>query len=101
MRRVPSSLHWLLWDLDCSKLDVDRHADSILARVLENGGLEEVRTVMRIYGPDRIHRFFLAVAHPIISERTRTFWRAYFRAKREPWPEPPAFLKSSAAPWID
>jgi len=57
--------------------------------------------LLSLYGGDRIHRFFRDVAHPLISERTRTFWRAYFEAEDEQWAKPPAFRMTNAAPWID
>ncbi|MBI4955400.1 MAG: hypothetical protein HY908_25480 [Myxococcales bacterium] len=101
LRRPPEDLGWVLWDLDVAELDLEAHADSILARVLEHGRLCDVRSVLEIYGPDRIHRFFREAAHPIISERTRGFWRAYFCAEDEPWPSPPAFRQSKSAPWLD
>ena len=101
IRSLPESIRWVFWDVDFSTLDVEQHADAILARVLEEGRLEDVRVVLSIYGPERIHRFFREVAHPLISARTRAFWRAFFHAENEPWATLPAFRTSSAAPWID
>ena len=98
---LPESLRWIFWDVDFDALRVDEHADAILARVLEQGRLADVRVVLSIYGPDRIHSFFREVAHPLISPRTRAVWRAFFKAENEPWATPPAFRTSNAAPWID
>jgi hypothetical protein len=97
---LPEELRSVLWDLDFERLDPEIDADSIMARVLEHGRLSEVRRILEIYGPERIQRFFRDAAHPVVSERTRQFWRAYFRAEEEAWPSPPAWRKSSAAPWI-
>jgi hypothetical protein len=101
MAAVPASLRWIFWDVDFDALEVHDDADAILARVLENGRLEDVRVVLALYGAERIHRFFRDVAHPLISVRTRTFWRAFFKAKDEPWATLPAFRTTNAAPWID
>ncbi len=100
-RALPESLRWIFWDVDFDALRLDDHADAILARVLEHGRLADVREVLSIYGPARIHRFFREVAHPLISPKTRAFWRAFFDAENEPWAMPPAFRTSNAAPWID
>lgn len=100
-RRVPVEIAWTLWDLDVAGLDLDADADSILARVLEHGRLSDVRAVLALYGAERVRRFFEDVAHPIVTERTRQFWRAYFGAEDDSWPRPPSWRKSSAAPWID
>ena len=101
VRSLPESVRWLFWDVDFDALDVEQHADAILPRVLESGRLEDVRVVLSIYGSPRVHRFFREVAHPLITERTRTFWRAFFDAENEPWATPPSFRTSNAAPWID
>lgn len=100
-RTVPDAIRWVLWDLDVARLDADADADSILARALEHGRLEDVRTVLQFYGPERVLRFFRESAHPIVTDRTRGFWRAFFHAEDETWPTPPSWRKSSAAPWID
>ena len=100
-RSLPESLRWIFWDVDFAGLHTDEHADAIIARVLESGRLADVRAVLSIYGPDRIHRFFREVAHPLISPKTRAFWRAFFDAENEQWATPPAFRTSNAAPWID
>src|SRR5262245_5415585 len=101
VERLPEALRWLFWDLDFDALDIEEHADAILARVLEHGRLEDVRVVLAIFGQERVHAFFRDVAHPLISARTRTFWRAFFHAENESWATPPAFRTSSPAPWID
>lgn len=99
--KVPKSHRWVFWDVDAALLDTDRHANYILGRVLEFGRLAEVQWVIATYGMDRIHRFFREVGHPEMSDRTLRFWRVALNAKDEPWASPPAWRKSSSAPWID
>jgi hypothetical protein len=94
-------MRWLFWDVDLDSLHLEKHADTILARVLESGRLDDVRTLLSLYGRERIHQFFREVAHPAISARTRAFWRAFFQAEDEEWAQVPSFRTSSAAPWID
>lgn len=101
VRHPPAELKLALWDLDLEQLDLVRDAQSIIARVLENGGAREVRLLVAIYGLERIHEFFREVAHPVVSDRTRRFWRAFFRAQGESWPTLPSWRQSSEAPWID
>jgi hypothetical protein len=99
MTPVPRELRWLLWDLDAENVDVEEGAASILGRVLEHGRLSDVRLVLELYGRERVHEFFRAGDHPIVSERTRSFWHAFFGAD-EKWPTRPDFRKHSGAPWI-
>jgi len=87
---LPAKLHWLFWNVEVSKLDVERDAVAILARVLERGRMEDVRWLIRKYGLPRIERFFRAGGHPEISRRTRLFWRAALKVRRDEWPEPDA-----------
>ena len=101
MSKPPEQFRHALWDLDFDALDVRADADSILARVLEYGRLADVRLLLDIYGEPTVRRFFRRVAHPLISERTRRFWRAYFKAGKERWARPPHFRRSNAAPWLD
>ena len=74
---------------------------SIIPRVLEHGGLREVRVLVDLYGLQRIHECLRQAAHPIVSQRTRRFWRAFFRAGAESWSTPPSWRQNSSAPWID
>ena len=92
-------MRWLFWNVDFEALDVDRHRDLILSRILERGRLVEVKWAMRRYGLDGIHEFFRARAHPELSPRTITFWRLVLGAKEERWPEPPDFRRNSSVPW--
>ncbi len=101
LSKLPQALKWVLWDLDFERLVPEADADSIIARVMEHGRLADVRAILALYGQDRILRFFRQSAHPIVSDRTRHFWRAYFHAEDESWPHPPAWRKNNAAPWID
>jgi hypothetical protein len=96
---LPDSVNALLWDLDLATLDAVADADAILARVLEYGRLDDVRWLLRFYGEDRVRAFFEGVPHPIVGERTRAFWCAYFRPET-PWPSRSEFRTQSTAPWI-
>ncbi len=101
MVHVPRRMKWIFWDVDFDAIDVDRHADGVMARVLERGCLEDVRWLMEVYGLDRIHAFFRDVGSSEITPRTRSFWRLVFDAKEEPWAEPPAWRRNSSQHWIE
>lgn len=101
MAKVPILHRWVFWDVDAAKLDTKRSADYIIPRVLERGGIAEVRWLIATYGMGGIHRFLRDVGHPELSARTIGFWRAALKAEDEAWASSPAWRKSSAAPWID
>ena len=100
MAKVPHRHRWVFWDVDAGALETTRDANYILPRVLEFGRLTEVRWAIATYGMEGIHRFLKEVGHPELSERTIRFWRVVLHAKDETWAGPPAWRKSSAAPWI-
>ena len=99
MRHPPKSIRRLFWEANPASIDIEHHADSILARVLEFGRLVDVRWLIATYGMERIHRFFRDVGHPEITDRTVHFWRAVFRAEDEPWARPPAWRRTSDGLW--
>lgn len=98
---IPEGQRWLFWDLDPTELDLAKHANYIIPRVLEKGRLVDVRWLLSCYGASRIHQFLAEVGHPELSARTLAFWRAFFEAKRETWKSPPSFRRSSSPPWHD
>ena len=95
MTSAPEHVKWLFWDVDKDALQLDESADYVLARILEFGGMAEVRWALRYYGLDRIHRFFKEVGHSEISPRTIAFWRAALRAEDEEWAKPPDWRRSA------
>jgi hypothetical protein len=96
---VPAELHWLFWELDPARIDLAADSGYVMARVLEHGGLAEVRWLLARYGREAIHAFLRDVGHSELSDRTIAFWRAAFAAKDETWASPPAWRKSSSVPW--
>ncbi|MCC7387122.1 MAG: hypothetical protein IT384_35140 [Deltaproteobacteria bacterium] len=98
--RLPKKLKWVFWEVDFDDLDSEEDADYILGRILEFSRLAEVQWAIATYGMDRIHHFFRESGDPELSERTIQFWRAVFRAEKEPWRSPPAWRKTSSVPWV-
>ncbi len=100
MPSLPRRLRRLFWEARPARIDPDRHADYVLARVLEFGGEMGVRWLVRHYGLDHIHRFLATSARPELTPRTLSFWRAVFHAENETWRAPPAFRRNSSAFWV-
>jgi len=55
-RRLPPAMQRLFWDTDMHKLDLERHTDYIITRVLEKGDLEDWNWLRWTYGEARIVR---------------------------------------------
>jgi len=45
---------YLFWDMDKSKLDLDKHSAHLISRVLEHGQLKDWRIIRDYYGMDRV-----------------------------------------------
>jgi predicted deacylase len=84
------------WDVDPAKLDSEVSANYILPRILEFGGIAEVRWAIATCGMEGIHRFLRDVGHPELSRRTLTFWRAALHAENETWASPPSWRQSNS-----
>jgi len=96
---IPKNMRWLFWEIDPSRIDEQRDANFVIARVLEHGTLADVAWLRRRYGFDRIHAFFRDAGSPELSPRTISFWRAFFRASDESWAKPKSWRKRSAELW--
>jgi len=92
-------MRWLFWEVDFDALDTEKHARYVLARVLEQGKMPDVRWAISKFGMRRIHTFLRDEGHPELSPRTLAFWRAALRAEKETWASPPDFRNSSVARW--
>jgi hypothetical protein len=55
-RKLPPAMQRLFWDTDMHKLDLARHTNYIITRVLEKGDLEDWNWLRWTYGEARIAR---------------------------------------------
>ncbi len=101
MACVPETFAWVFWDVDPATLDTEKHAGYILPRILESGGLNEVRWAIAQYGQGGIHRFLKETGHPELSPRTVQFWKTVLGASEEEWTNRRRQRLSSVAPWIN
>ena len=99
MASIPLEHRWVFWDVDPGRLDTEKSAHYLLARILEFGGIEEVRWPIGIYGLERIHAFLRDEGQVEISERTMRFWRALLHAEHETWADPGGWRRNIGAPW--
>lgn len=52
--QTPKLLETLLWDVDTSKIDVQKHKKYIIERVIEYGDLPEIEWMFSTYGKEDI-----------------------------------------------
>lgn len=68
---ISSFSSYLFWDVDKSKLEVERSAAYIVERVLEYGQLEDWKLIKQIYGLDRIKDISLNIRY--LTPKTLSF----------------------------
>lgn len=98
--QIPKDMCWLFCDVDPNALDTERDSEYILGRVLERGRLQDVKWVLKVFGEERIHRFFRESVHPELSSRTLAFSQAFFHTEDEIWKTPTPWRGYNSAPWI-
>ena len=87
-------------DTRVEAIDIEAHADFVIARVLDRGTTRSVTAMIRHFGLDRIRDFFLRGGVHRVSRRTAPLWCAYlgiedtecapkpwFRSKSRFWTE--------------
>lgn len=74
--KKPELSDYLFWDTDRSLVDWEKHADSVIIRVLERGNLEDFREIRRYYGDEKIKETALQTKY--LSAQTLSFISFFF-----------------------
>jgi transcriptional regulator with XRE-family HTH domain len=78
-RALTRSIRPLFWDHDLGESDLVEHRDWVLARVLTEGSLEQVRAARAFFGDDAV---LLAARRRGVDARTRTYWETVLEGGR-------------------
>lgn len=66
----------LFWEVDNKALDLVKHKNYIISRVLEEGSMQDVKQVLNLYDKKDIVQ--VVVTSRTISPKTGYFWKNYF-----------------------
>ncbi len=95
---MPSRLRVLFWDTDAERLDLVRHGEFVCARLLQEGGLAEVKFLRDVYGDAAVRRWMQRHQARGMSPSRIRFWQLVLglseravsrwlrRARRGDWP---------------
>lgn len=75
-KALPAQVRRLFWDTDPAMVDLRRNQDAVIERVLEFGGLQDVRWIQTRYPGSAIAH--VLVSSKGLSERSRAFWKLWF-----------------------
>ena len=79
-KALPAHVSRLFWDTDPALIDLRRNQEAVIERVLEFGDLQDVRWVQTRYPGSAIAR--VLVSSKGLSERSRSFWKLWFRLEQ-------------------
>ena len=71
----------LFWDMNLESIDTNRHAASLICRIMERGSSGDVRAAWSYFGEARVRDAL--VRAPSLSRKTINFFAYQFRIPRE------------------
>ncbi len=97
-RRLPPRLRVLFWDTDAARLDLTRNREFVCARLLQEGGLAEVKFLRVRYGDAALRKWIVRHRARGMTPNRIRFWQLLLqlperlvspwlrRARRGDWP---------------
>jgi hypothetical protein len=73
IRRLPRRLGKFFWDVSPDQIDLNRHSEYVIARLLEHGDLVAIQWVIKAYRKEEIIKVVKQSRH--LSRKTANFWR--------------------------
>ncbi|HLG38429.1 MAG TPA: hypothetical protein VI461_02135 [Chitinophagaceae bacterium] len=74
--KSPELSQYLFWDTNAALVEWEKHAHSIIVRVLERGTLDDFREIRRYYGDEKITAAALKAKY--LSDRTLSFTSFFY-----------------------
>ena len=72
--RIPAFLYPLFWEHNPEEIDILRHSDSIMARIMERGTWEAMRWLRKTYEVPQIVSFLERRGRRILPLRELNYW---------------------------
>jgi len=70
---IPAELTWLFWDVDPAAIDLDRHRDYVIERIMSRGDWAAMRWLARQFERESLADFLRRKGHRL-APRERAFW---------------------------
>lgn len=72
--KLPSSLHALFWDFDIDAIDLRRHAQLIIERIMERGAWAAMQWLQANYSRDSLRAFLEQRGKRVLPPRELNYW---------------------------
>lgn len=93
---IPARLQPLLPEYDVSRLNAGRDRTLVISRILERGGLDDVRWLLRRLPRKAVARFIEEDGARLLSRRSLRLWSLFFEAVPKALPK----WRTGANPWL-
>jgi hypothetical protein len=84
----------LFWDVDRKKIDLEKHRQFIVERILDRGDLDDLKWSEKYYGKKAMKEIFLKSAKKF-NAKTRNFWCLLFNLEKSQCTERQSTQKQS------
>lgn len=71
---IPKFLHPLFWESDVNRIDLRKHADTIMGRIMERGTWDAMCWLRQMYNNIQIVSFLERRGKKILSAREINYW---------------------------
>jgi hypothetical protein len=78
---IPSYVRRLFWDVRKETVEIDRHAQFIIRRVLDYGDARSLNWLRRTYSDDELKE--VVKTERGLAHKTVVFWKTYFGLEPE------------------
>ena len=74
MAEIPDDVTRLFWEVDPASVDLERHRDYVMERVMNRGTWEAMQWLRRTYSPAVIADFLDRKGVRLVAPRERAYW---------------------------
>lgn len=78
---IPEELHWLFWEVDPAEIELERHRDYVLERIMTRGDWAAMRWLIRTVPAETLGEF-LSRKGQRLPPRERAFWSVIAGSER-------------------
>ncbi|MCX7785982.1 MAG: hypothetical protein N2201_07185 [candidate division WOR-3 bacterium] len=80
-KSIPDYIYKLFWDFNKSDVDINRHANFIIRRVLDYGECKAINWLRQTYSDELIKNVINNKRG--LLDKTLIFWRTYYKQRTE------------------
>ena len=71
---LPEYIRALFWDFDPQIIDINKHSDLIISRIMERGSWQSMQWLQRTYSPRALKNFLERRGKKILPLRELNYW---------------------------